>query len=243
MGKAWLTSWCGSAGQTLSIIDVTGDTKADFVCHDGAGQGGHTWVARSTGTGVTGDIWTPWLTGWCGLGEEFGIADFDGDKRKDFYCHEASGLGRVWVARTTGTGVTGDVWTPWIASWCSLPGQQFGIADFDGDGRADVTCHDPMNDVSEGRTWVSLSNGRGFVPNWTPWIWGWCGQSSATYGVSDFNGDGKADLWCHDPDNTYTAMSYGAWFGSNDPARDAAHPSIPKLSGWCTDPAGDLCTR
>ncbi len=34
---------------------------------------------------------------------------------------------------------------------------------------------------------------------------GWCSDAGATFGAADFNGDGKADLWCHDPTNGTSA--------------------------------------
>jgi hypothetical protein len=27
----------------------------------------------------------------------------------------------------------------------------------------------------------------------------WCGAEGAIFGVSEFDGDHKADIWCHDP--------------------------------------------
>src|SRR5205823_5956788 len=109
--------------------------------HDPQPGTGRTWVARSTGAGVTGDIWTPWLTSWCGSGgQQFGVADVASpgalaDGKADFYCHDsAPGAGRTWVARSSGVGVAGDIWTPWLSGWCGR-GEQFGLADFDGDRR------------------------------------------------------------------------------------------------------------
>ena len=60
---------------------------------------------------------------------------------------------------------------------------------------------------SSGNTWAAFSNGLGaFRPSRGVWL---LRQCSWTFGIGDFNGDGKADLWCRDPasGNTQVARS------------------------------------
>src|SRR6185369_14923261 len=119
------------------------------------------------------------------------------------------------AAVLSGSGFSGG--GVWLSGWCSHSGATFGQVDFNGDGRAELWCHDPINGASAGNPWVALSTGSGFSGGGV-WLSGWCSHSGATFGQADFNGDGRADLWCHDPingasaGNTWVALSTGSGF-------------------------------
>lgn len=230
-GRVWLRGWCSHRGATFGQADFDGDGKADLWCHDpiNGNSAGQTWVALSTGSGFTdGNVW---LEGWCShRGATFGQADFNGDGRDDLWCHDpidGNSAGQTWVALSTGSGFTdGSVW---LEGWCSHLGAKFGQADFDGDGRADLWCHDPIDGRSEGKTWVALSTGSSFSDRGV-WLRGWCSHFGATFGRADFDDDGRADLWCHDPINgssqgqTWVALSTGSSFANQGVWR----------AGWCS---------
>jgi hypothetical protein len=41
------------------------------------------------------------------------------------------------------------------SKWCNQRGSLFGASDFDGNGTADIWCHEPITDTSLGNTWVA----------------------------------------------------------------------------------------
>jgi hypothetical protein len=209
-----LNGWCTHAGATMATGDFDGNGMTDFYCHDFAvgANSGTTWVALSWGYGFTTSA--PWMSGWCShTGAAFGTGDFNGDGKTDFSCHDWQGTGysgNTWVTFSTGAGVTGG--GLWLSGWCAQPGQTFGSADFDGNGLSDVYCHDPIGTGSAGTTYVALSTGVSFVDR-SAWLGGWCSHTGASFGLGDFNGDRKADLFCHDQysngnaANTWVAFS------------------------------------
>jgi hypothetical protein len=211
--KAGLNSQgCGFPGAQLGTADFDGRNGDDRWCHDPAN--GHTWISLAEGAGSFSD--TGVLTTWCGFpGAQFGTADFDGDGHTDLWCHDptpgSSTAGGTWVARWNGNGFDDQ---GILYRWCGFPGAQFGTADFDGDGNADLWCHDPTSGSStEGGTWVARWNGTGF--NDTNILYRWC-MGGSSFGTADFDGDGRADLWCHDsaPSPTAGGTWVARWSGS-----------------------------
>ncbi|WP_394834212.1 M57 family metalloprotease [Pendulispora rubella] len=228
-GGVWMSGWCSHSGATFGTADFNGDNRADIWCHDPMNNSaGNTWVALSTGSGFTGG--GVWMGGWCShSGATFGQADFNGDGRDDIWCHDPTNnsAGNTWVALSTGSGFTGG--GVWMGGWCGHAGATFGTSDFNGDNRADIWCHDPINGSSAGNTWVALSTGGGFTGGGV-WMGGWCSHSGATFGQADFNGDNRADIWCHDPingssaGNTWVALSTGSGFTGGG----------VWMGGWCS---------
>ncbi|WP_411026712.1 FG-GAP repeat domain-containing protein, partial [Salmonella sp. s54395] len=84
--------------------------------------------------------------------------------------------------------------------WCSHSGASLFIADFNGDGKDDMLCHD-----SAGHKWVALANCQSNFSDGTSWEAGlaWCYHSTAVLHVGDYNGDKKADMLCHDTGHLY----------------------------------------
>jgi serralysin len=238
-----LTSWCGQPGATRGSADFDGRGGKDLWCHDPHvwGSGGRTWIALSTGTGFTSppgtSIWDPWLATWCASpGETFGVADFDGDRKSDLYCREATTAGnggRTWVALSTGTGfrgASGDVFAPWLTGFCTAPGAQLGIGDFNGDRRADLYCRNPQGGGGLGSIDIALSQGTHFAAP-TAWQTNWCSAARQTLGVTDFGSEGRSDLWCHEPatGDVWALFSTGTGFV---PAHYYT-PWEPIAPAWC----------
>ena len=78
--------------------------------------------------------------------------------------------------------------------WCTHKGSQLLVGDFNGDGRADMLCHD-----NRGTKWIALANRAGRFTG-TSWhkAMGWCSHAGSMLFVGDFNGDGRSDMLCHD---------------------------------------------
>ncbi|WP_342375159.1 VCBS repeat-containing protein [Myxococcus stipitatus] len=133
--------------------------------------------------------------GWCNhQGAQLLSADFDGDNRTDMLCHDTRN-GDKWIAfaRPGGRFVSTDWYRP--MGWCNHSGSQLHTGDFNGDGRADLLCHDTRN----GDKWIAFAYPNGTFGG-TDWYqaMGWCNHSSGRLSVADYNGDGRADLLCHD---------------------------------------------
>ena len=230
-GSVWLSGWCSHSGSTFGTGDFNGDGRTDVYCKDPIvnGSAGNTWIAVSTGSGfVDGSVW---LGGWCShSGASFGTGDFNGDGKTDIYCKDPivnGSNGNTWIGISSGAGFTdGSVW---LGGWCSHTGATFGTGDFNGDGKTDIYCKDPIQNGSNGNTWIALSTGGGFVDG-SVWLGGWCSHNGASFGVGDFNGDRKSDIYCHDPmvngsnGNTWVALSTGGGFVDGS----------VWLSGWCS---------
>lgn len=134
---------------------------------------------------------------WCShSGAQLFSADFDGDGRSDMLCHDSRvGNGDKWIAFARPGGRF--VGTDWYRAmgWCHHSGSQLHTGDFNGDGRADLLCHDTRN----GDKWIAFARPGGTFVG-TDWYqaMGWCSHSTARLSVADYNGDGRADMLCHD---------------------------------------------
>lgn len=158
------------------------------------------------------------MSGWCTRANEaLFYGDIDGDSVLDAICHnETTGTvgfarGKPWVIEPEGV---------WRGPFCSHPGAQFHVGDFNGDRRTDLLCVDRR----DGRKWVDLSAGGWSAP------YGridfsvrniWCTHAAAQIHVGDFNGDGRSDLLCHDTANGQKWIDYAsdrtdALFGTFD---------------------------
>jgi RHS repeat-associated protein len=181
-------------------------------------DGAYTWrvlAGSAAGDGLYSSpmrFVTPTWTGGTRCGGEYLAADFDADGRTDRLC---SREGVTNVSLSTGTGFT----TP--AVW--LDGQIYSpmVADFNGDGAADLAQYDGGSKVFQ----VALAAGTAFAP-FTPWgtataVWTdgqtySCGggTGSAKRGTGNFDGNGYADVFCRGALNgrTFVGKSTGSSF-------------------------------
>lgn len=115
--------------------------------------------------------------------------------------------------------------------WCYHTGGSIYVGDFNGDGRADMMCHD-----TAGRAWNALTNTSG---QFTGTNWGsnyiWCTNGDELH-IGDFNGDERDDMLCHSKSDGQKWISYadqsGKFHGTN------WHANL----NWCNHSGSSLYT-
>jgi len=193
--------WGAACVGSMGTGDFDGDGKTDIWCRQ---SNNNLMVLLSTGTSFT-NANNPWYSNWC-LAADIGSDDFNGDGKADIWCRNGNNDLRVLLS--TGHSFTiapGDTTDTWYSNWCTA--NYFGTADFNGDGKADVWCRNANGDV---RVLVSTGNSFTIAPGSTSDTWksGWC--TAVAVGTADFNGDGKADMWCRGAGyNVFVLLSTG----------------------------------
>lgn len=190
--------WCYHHGSQLHLGDFNGDGKTDMLCHDS--RNGYKWVALANeGGSFSGTSWKKDMK-WCGhAGSRLMIGDFNGDGRSDLLC---SDFKNKWISLAQKGGTFSGTSSHKATGWCSHAGSSMYVADFDGDLRDDLLCHD-----SVGRSWVMLFKGKGAISGRTDWYssgQNWC---SSQLHLGYLNGDKRADMLCHRPKDGYKWIS------------------------------------
>jgi subtilisin family serine protease len=179
----------GPEREGVFVGDFDGDGRADVALHDR--QTGDWFVGRSTGAGFAV---SRWATGFGNRGpelEDVFVADFTGDGRADVAVHDRP-TGQWWIGRSTGSGLVVERWATNFGTR-GRDVETIFVADFTGDGRADVAVHDRQT----GDWHVGVSTGTGF--HVAPWArsFGNRGAHEQVH-AGDFTGDGRADVALHD---------------------------------------------
>jgi RHS repeat-associated protein len=197
---------CGGAKRFTG--DFNGDSRQDFVCKNNEGS---VLVTLATASGFA----NPMI--WASSGETLvGAGDFNNDGRDDIVFYD-SFWGTTFVGLSDGVdfgaitawgAITG--YSPYTGSHaCRMDGAKIAkVADFTGDGRADLLCYTPAD---PGRQFVAISEGTSFSSEWL------FGESDCpAYDSVDANADGREDVLCITPDGpnagdvrTLTSLGYG----------------------------------
>jgi hypothetical protein len=246
-----------NSGVRFFVMDVNGDGRKDLVTRASNGTLG---VYLSNGSGFTfaGSTATPYVDpGWNGV-ERIYVGDFDGDGKDDLAFRVSEGVIGVWLSNGTGFVQTFGVATGIPDSYGTV--NRVFVADVNGDGKSDLIIRD-----SSGAITVWLSTGKGFVqtgsvsssytdlvavdsvnPDGVPvttYVPG-TGVTSSRFFVTDFNGDGRADLIIRQPSGPYELwQSTGTSFVNVGTVNLGGYTDIAGWSSgyryWGSDATGD----
>jgi hypothetical protein len=176
----------------------------------GRDQFGNWWVSLSPnptltgaappGPGVNSTRWTSWSPAVTWV--DVKVGDFNGDGKDDIAGRDLS-TGQWWVSASNGSNsFTNSLWSTWspFVTWVDIQ-----VADFNGDGTADIAGRVSSAGSSLGQWWVALSTATSFTSTlWATW------STSANWvdvNSGDFTGDGFADIAGRD-------LSTGQWWVS-----------------------------
>ncbi|NPV93291.1 MAG: DUF2334 domain-containing protein [Firmicutes bacterium] len=176
-----LAGWPSPTGMSAYTGDYNGDGFDDLLVFNPEGQNWQIALNNQAGG------FMPQEGSFFGLGEsslEKAVGDVDGDGTNDLIAYNTT-LGRVQVALIKDGKI--DQPQTWLAN-----GERFRdlfIGDFNGDARCDVL----LGNTREGAWSTYLSDGERMAPTLQPYG-PWAPGTHREKGVSDFNGDGRADL-------------------------------------------------
>ena len=182
--ESYLRSVADSNWYVAAVGDFDGDGKADILWRNAASGENYIYLMNGAAVAAEGYIRTVADASW----RVAGVGDFDGDGRDDIlWRHAVSGENYLYpmngLAIAAGEGYLRTVAD---SRWTIV-----AIADFDGDGRADIFWRNsatgenylyPMNGTA-------IRPGEGYVRTVADLNW-------RVVGAADFDGDGRADvLW------------------------------------------------
>lgn len=169
---------CDTWDATVGAIDFDGDAKDDWYCIGAENARLH--IFPSDGANFYPTSHGSLDGTFCDPGG-YVLGDLNGDGRADAAC---MGNGNVALSRGRGFSLAGT-----FGGWCS-GSTNFFASDVDGDGASELVCNntgDGADDIQV-RKWQNDSLGAAET-----WKGNWC---TGNVGGGDYNGDGKADLFC-----------------------------------------------
>lgn len=227
-----VTSWTA-----VDSFDFNGDGRADILWHNQNGA-----IAIWDGT-ASGFIQSSYVDSNISSGASIvGAGDFDGDGRDDVLFRKDDGS--IFAARSDGSvlqigygqGYSHDsVGTSWIVE---------GVADFSGDGKADILWRYADGSLSTWEANGSPASGIAFHEN--SWSHQPIDLAWHVVGLGDFDGDGRADiLWRHDNGSVsvWTSTGSGGFAENQFNAYAATGWSVAEVGDFNGDGRADILWR
>lgn len=231
-------SWQFKPGDRFHVADINGDGVDEVVVFNGSdwvmpylgilgadGAGGLRLIRRYDGS----------LPGWqMTSGDQFFVADFNGDGRQDLYLFNGSNWSIPYLAMLASTGAGFQLVKRYdqnLPGWQMARNDQYHVGDFTGDGKVDLW-------VANGTDWnpaylgMLSSDGKalsmaqrydGSMPNWQM-------RKGDRHHVGDFNGDGRADLYVFNGDDW--AIAYLGMLSSTGSGLSATTRYDGNSPGW-----------
>ncbi|XP_064639860.1 sushi, von Willebrand factor type A, EGF and pentraxin domain-containing protein 1-like [Lineus longissimus] len=140
-------AFCQGSGDVILVPagDADGDGFADLVCYKKSGQIHVALNDRKGGFTCGSNPAQGIESGWCkGSRQKVFVTDFDGDKVADLICHSYRTGSKDIRLRDKGSGnsYSNPTIEQSFSAWCTHHRAEFHVADFDGDGKGDLLCHD-----------------------------------------------------------------------------------------------------
>jgi hypothetical protein len=202
-------SWQFQPGDRFFIGDFNNDGKDEVVVYNSTN-----WVMEYLGLLVDDGNnglkliarYDDAMPGWqFQLHDQFYVADFDGDGKKDLYVFNGNNWAIPYVGMLRSSGAGFNVVQRYDANlpgWQMRPGDRHMVGDFSGEGREDLW-------VFNGSNWsypylgMLRSNGTSLsmARRYDSKLPGWQMRPNDRHYVGDFDGDGKADLYVFNGDD------------------------------------------
>ncbi len=220
----------------------TGRSGADIVLHQDnslylyTGQSDSlapTWVRT-----MPDPVWDAYRAG-----DHFLVGDFDGDGKQDLFVYNFTDWNQPYFAmlRATGSGFTGiKRFDRDLPGWGAMkPGDQFMVADVDGDGKDDIVVFNGT-DFSVGYLLLLRSTGNDlqFVRRYDDTLPGWGSmKANDKFFVADFNANKRADLFVSNQHDW--SVGYLLMLASNGSGYNFTRRFDQTLPGWGDMKRGD----
>jgi len=187
---------------------------------------GSTWVRT-----LPDPIWDAYRPG-----DRFLVGDFDGDGKQDLFVYNFSDWSQPYFAmlHSIGSGFTGvRRFDRDLPGWGEMkPGDQFIVADVDGDGKDDIVVFNG-SDFSVGYLLILRSTGRDlqFVRRYDDTLPGWGSMKAHDkFFVASFNAGRRADLFVSNQQDF--SIGYLLMLASNGAGYDFVRRFDQTLPGW-----------
>ena len=213
--NCWMKRWSNNKNDmvgewTINSIDkyfngdFDGNGKDELLCVQNTSKGksslfsfNNGWMKKWTnnGDGSLGE----WI--FC-QNDKFLIGDFNGDGKDELLCIQDNEQGRaVLFEFNDDNGQWSVIWTNntngWLSGWKIRQDDKFITGDFNGDGKDDLMCI--TNSDNGWASVFSFFQGQ-WLYMWSNYGNGWIGEwkirTIDIFYCGDFNGNGKADLFC-----------------------------------------------